>query len=108
MSKGTGKEKSVAKGPVAADGLSFEEALAQVESIIDRIEAGEVGLEQSLVEYERGVGLINLCRTKLDRAQQQIEDLTRKLDGPGAPDDKSGPARVPRNDGPAVDQDPPF
>ena len=63
--------------------LSFEDALAQIESIIERIEAGEVGLEQSLAEYERGVGLINHCRGKLDKAREQVEDLTAKLKGSG-------------------------
>jgi exodeoxyribonuclease VII small subunit len=63
--------------------LSFEQALAQIESIIERIEAGEVGLEQSLAEYERGVGLINHCRAKLDKAREQVEDLTAKLKGSG-------------------------
>jgi exodeoxyribonuclease VII small subunit len=69
--------------------LSFEDALVQIEAIIERIEAGEVGLEQSLAEYERGVGLINHCRSKLDRARQQVEDLTRKLQ---ATDEGSAPA----------------
>ncbi len=59
--------------------LSFEAALGEIEAIIERIEAGEVGLEESLVQYERGVALVNHCRGKLDRAQQQVEDLTRRL-----------------------------
>ena len=79
MAKFSGKHNP--EPPVNA--LSFEDALAQVESIIERIEAGEVGLEQSLAEYERGVVLINHCRSRLNRAHQQIEDLTRKLDAPG-------------------------
>jgi exodeoxyribonuclease VII small subunit len=65
--------------PKSPDSLSFEDALAQIEAIIERIESGQTGLEQSLAEYERGVGLINHCRSKLDRARQQVEDLTRKL-----------------------------
>ena len=71
------------------DALPFEDALAQIEQIIERIESGEVGLEQSLAEYERGVGLINHCRAKLDSARQHVEDLTRKLaqaDDGSAPD----------------------
>jgi exodeoxyribonuclease VII small subunit len=71
------------KSPHSSDTLSFENALAQIEQIIERIESGEVGLEQSLTEYERGVGLINHCRTKLDAARRQVEDLTRKLEGEG-------------------------
>jgi exodeoxyribonuclease VII small subunit len=54
--------------------------LAEIESISERIEAGEVGLEDSLQQYERGVALVNHCRGKLDRAQQQVEDLTRRLE----------------------------
>jgi exodeoxyribonuclease VII small subunit len=65
--------------PAFPAALPFEDALAQIEQIIERIESGEVGLEQSLAEYERGVGLINHCRSKLDAARQQVEDLTRKL-----------------------------
>jgi len=108
VSKAAGKDKSGAKGGPATDEMSFEDALAQVESIIERIEAGEVGLEQSLVEYERGVGLINLCRAKLDRAQQQIEDLTRKLDGPAGADDKSGPTKAPGDEATGDGEDLPF
>ncbi|HVU64869.1 MAG TPA: exodeoxyribonuclease VII small subunit [Phycisphaerales bacterium] len=67
----------------SGDELSFEDALAQIEGIIERIEAGEVGLEQSLAEYERGVGLINHCRARLDKAREQVEDLTEKLKGTG-------------------------
>lgn len=58
---------------------SFEDALADVESIIERIESGQVGLEQSLVEYERGVALINHCRGVLHKAQQRVDDLTAKM-----------------------------
>lgn len=79
--------------------LTFEQALAEIESIIERIEAGEVGLEESLTQYERGVALVNHCRGKLDRAQQQVEDLTRRLEqtdeegdspGDGGDDDAEG------------------
>lgn len=70
----------VSKAKTSTTALSFEDALAQIESIIERIESGEVGLEQSLTEYEKGVGLINHCRGKLDRARQQVEDLTKSLE----------------------------
>lgn len=78
------------------EALTFEQALAEVESIIERIEAGEIGLEDALLQYERGVALVNHCRGKLDRAQQKVEDLTRRLEqtddegssgGTASPDD---------------------
>jgi exodeoxyribonuclease VII small subunit len=58
-----------------ADGPSFEEALEQLESIIDQIESGEIGLEQSIEAYEKGVELIKRCRGVLERAEQRIEEL---------------------------------
>ncbi len=90
----------MSKSPKAKDDpstLSFESALAQIETIIERIESGEVGLEQSLTEYEKGGSLINHCRGKLDRARQQVEDLTKALesaddggsDGEGGGDEES-------------------
>ena len=59
--------------------LSFEEALGAVESIIDSIESGEIGLEKSMTEYERAVKLIVRCREVLDGAEERIEMLTKDL-----------------------------
>ena len=56
--------------------LTFEQAVESLESINDRIESGEIGLEQSLAEYERGMKLIAHCRRILDRAEQRIAELT--------------------------------
>ncbi|MCH8825214.1 MAG: exodeoxyribonuclease VII small subunit [Planctomycetes bacterium] len=56
--------------------LSFEKAVAELELIIERIEQGEVGLEESLDEYRRGAQLITRCRDVLDVAQQQIEKIS--------------------------------
>ncbi len=56
--------------------LSYEQALAELESIIERIEKGEVGLEESLKQYTRGAALLKRCRGILDTAEQQIEQLT--------------------------------
>lgn len=60
----------------ASPGLSFEESLEEVERIIERIESGEVGLEASIGEYERGSKLIARCRATLERAEQRIRELT--------------------------------
>lgn len=61
------------------DQLAFDEALAQVEAIVERIESGQIGLEQSLDEYERGVALIRRCRALLASAEQRVEELTRRM-----------------------------
>lgn len=60
---------------------SFEEAMAQVEAIVQRIESGEIGLEQSLSEYEKGLALLKRCRGVLDRVEQKITDLTAQMQG---------------------------
>jgi len=63
-------KKTTAKEP------TFEQALEQLEGIIDRIESGEVGLEQCLTEYEQGMKLIAQCRKTLDTAEKRITELT--------------------------------
>jgi len=60
---------------------SFEEALAELEQILSEIESGEVGLEQSLIKYERGSFLIQHCRGILGKAEKQIELLSKSADG---------------------------
>jgi exodeoxyribonuclease VII small subunit len=58
------------------DAPDFETAVAQVEELIDKIERGEIGLEESVAAYERGVKLIHRCRGILDTAEQKIIELT--------------------------------
>lgn len=74
---------------------TFEEALAELEQILAEIEGGALGLEDSLVKYERGNYLIQHCRGVLTTAEKQIELLSKSADGslvasplqtvPGAP-----------------------
>ena len=60
---------------------NFEEALAELERIVSEIEGGQVGLEESLVKYERGTFLIQHCRGVLNAAEKQIEILSKAADG---------------------------
>jgi exodeoxyribonuclease VII small subunit len=57
---------------------TFEETMESLEEIVRRIEAGEIGLEASIAEYEKGVGLIKRCREILDQAQQRVETLSKQ------------------------------
>ena len=59
--------------------LDFESALARIEAIIDQIESGRIGLEDSLAAYEEGARLIRRCRSILGRAEQRVEALTLDL-----------------------------
>jgi exodeoxyribonuclease VII small subunit len=60
---------------------TFEEALAELEQILSDIEGGQVGLEESLAKYERGMFLIGHCRSVLGAAEKQIELLSKSSDG---------------------------
>lgn len=54
----------------------FEQALEQLEKIVHDIECGQVTLEQSIDQYERGMRLIKHCRSVLERAETKIKSLT--------------------------------
>jgi len=60
---------------------NFEDALAELETILSEIEGGEIGLEESLTKYERGTFLIQHCRGVLATAEKQIEILSKAPDG---------------------------
>lgn len=75
----TKKTDRVVSQAAQSGGPGFEEAMAQVEALIARIESGEVGLEQALADYEAGVQLLKFCRAVLDRVEQRITDLTSQM-----------------------------
>ena len=56
----------------------FERSLAELESIVARLEQGELSLEESLQQFERGIGLTRTCQSALQQAEQKIEILMRK------------------------------
>jgi exodeoxyribonuclease VII small subunit len=56
--------------------LTFEQALAEIESIVHDLEEGRFGLEEMLARYERGVKLLRSCHGQLQQAERRIELLT--------------------------------
>ena len=56
--------------------LSFEQALGELESIVDRLETGDVALEESIEIYQRGSQLRAYCDSNLKSAQARIEKIT--------------------------------
>jgi exodeoxyribonuclease VII small subunit len=54
---------------------SFEQALAELEKIVKRMEAGELSLEQALAAHKRGLELARFCQGRLEAAQQQVKVL---------------------------------
>lgn len=67
--------------PVPVETLSFESALAELETIVREMEAGKTGLEDSIKAYERGVALKNHCTARLHDAQMRIAQITQNADG---------------------------
>jgi exodeoxyribonuclease VII small subunit len=61
--------------PSEVAGLSFEQALAELEKIVARMEGGELSLEQALAAHKRGLELARLCQSRLENAQQQVKVL---------------------------------
>jgi exodeoxyribonuclease VII small subunit len=60
----------------STDELSFEQAVEQLEQTVERLESGEVGLEECLAQYERGMRLVQRCQSVLARVQQRVKELT--------------------------------
>ncbi len=91
------KRKSNPNKPAAPESLTYEQAVADLESIIDRMESGETPLEESLADYERGVGLLKRCRGLISQAEQKIEYLkagaASDVGAAGDHDDEDEPVR---------------
>ena len=56
----------------------FEAAIAELESIVKKLEEGELPLEQSLELYERGMKLSRFCHSRLEEAERRIEILNER------------------------------
>ena len=61
--------------------MSFEDALAELEQIVRRLEAGQVKLDEAIRCYERGARLRRHCEGKLEEAQQRVDRIVVGADG---------------------------
>ena len=71
-------DKPMSDKPVAE--MTFEEAMAALETVVSQLERGEVALEQSIALYERGAALKAHCAAKLKDAEEKVE-LIRAQEG---------------------------
>jgi len=60
------------------DKLSFEEAIKELTNIVGKIEQGQIPLQDSLEQYEKGMALIKQCRTILHKAEERIEKISKE------------------------------
>lgn len=63
------------------EALSFEDALKELESIVQRLEQGQIKLDDAISAYERGAALKGLCERKLAEAKAKVERITVAADG---------------------------
>jgi exodeoxyribonuclease VII small subunit len=63
--------------------MSFEQAMKELESVVDQLERGDVALDASITLYERGAALKKRCEAELKRAEEKVAAIT--LDGDGNP-----------------------
>jgi exodeoxyribonuclease VII small subunit len=58
--------------------LSFEESIKELTNIVGKIEQGQIPLQDSLEQYEKGMALIKQCRTILEKAEKRIEKISEQ------------------------------
>lgn len=73
--------------------LDFEQSLAELQQLVERLESGELSLEDSLTAFEQGIGLTRECQAALAQAEQKVQILLER-DGElqPAPFDTDAPA----------------
>jgi exodeoxyribonuclease VII small subunit len=67
--------------PADIAAMSFEDALAELEQIVRRLEGGQVKLDEAILSYERGAQLKRHCENKLTEAQQRVDRIVVGPDG---------------------------
>jgi exodeoxyribonuclease VII small subunit len=67
--------------PADIAAMSFEDALAELEGIVRRLEGGQVRLDDAIQSYERGAQLKRHCEQKLSEAQQRVDRIVVAADG---------------------------
>ncbi|WP_395341014.1 exodeoxyribonuclease VII small subunit [Ningiella sp. W23] len=66
---------------MSAEDLSFEQAMEELETLVTKMEQGDISLESSLKSFERGIALARHSQSLLNQAQQKVKILTQSEDG---------------------------
>lgn len=86
--------------------LKFEEAMRRLDEIVRAMESGEIGVEESIAQYEEAMRLAAHCRQILDQAEQRIQQI--QLDAAGRPQlSPYEPPPEPENDATGGEEQPP-
>lgn len=63
------------------DEMSFEEAMKELEAVVNQLDHGDVALDRSIALYERGAALKKRCEDELKRAEEKVAAITLDADG---------------------------
>lgn len=61
--------------PDDLEDVAFEDAVGELEAIVEELEEGDLALEDAMDRFERGLGLVDACRAKLEQAELKVEEL---------------------------------
>ncbi|MBQ0937222.1 exodeoxyribonuclease VII small subunit [Ideonella paludis] len=69
------RKASTSHPPAVSEPSSYEEALAELDGLVQRMEAGQMPLDQLLVSYQRSAQLLEFCKARLEAVEQQVKVL---------------------------------
>jgi exodeoxyribonuclease VII small subunit len=72
------KKRNAQPEPAPAEGVPFEQSLAELESVVKQLESADLPLEKSLELFEKGMQLSEACRKQLTEAETRVEVLLKK------------------------------
>ncbi len=70
--------------------IRFEKALEELKGIVEKLEGGDLELEESLKMFERGVRLMAVCQKKLEDAERRVEIVSKGMKGGAKPFEEEG------------------
>lgn len=75
------KDSQTMQSQIPASELTYEQAYNQLETIVSRLESGDVSLDESVSLYQQGMELAKFCSTQLAQIEHQISQLIVSTDG---------------------------
>jgi exodeoxyribonuclease VII small subunit len=73
------KPKTASTSPESDLPVSFEEAVAELESLVDNMDSKNMGLDQLLKDYKRGAQLVKYCRDRLSEVRKEVTEIEQSL-----------------------------
>ena len=74
-------KKTTTKTPKSGEAVNFESSLRELESLVERMEKGDLSLEQALTDFQRGIELSRHCQQALNAAEKQVQILIGQGEG---------------------------